>query len=335
MSDAAPVLIEVSRGDMVESRHRGAYAVVDADGDVIAAHGDVDRLIYARSAIKPLQALPLVETGAADALGVSAEELAMACASHGGEPRHVEVVGRWLTRLGLGEYHLECGAHAPSHAPSARALAAAGRAPSPLHNNCSGKHTGMLATCLHLREPTKGYIRFDHPAQRRVVGALSAMCGVDLSETPRGIDGCGLPQLAIPLKALAFAFARFGAPTGLPADRQAACRRIAAAMRRHPFLVAGSGRFCTRAIEAAGAKALVKTGAEGVYIATVPAKGLGIALKIDDGAGRAAEAAMAALLDRHAGLEAAERAALDAWRTAPVLNVAGAVVGKIAPAADF
>lgn len=335
MSDADPVLIEVWRGDMVESRHRGAYAVVDADGDVIAAHGDIERVIYARSAIKPLQALPLLETGAADALAVSDEELAIACASHGGEPRHVEVVARWLSRLSLGERDLECGAHAPSHASSARALHAAGREPSALHNNCSGKHTGMLATCQHRREPTQGYIRIDHPAQRRVIGVLSQMCGVDLSDAPRGIDGCGLPQLGIPLKALAFAFARFGAPGGLTTDRQAACRRIAAAMRAHPFLIAGTGRFCTRAIEIAGAKALVKTGAEGVYTATVPAAGLGIALKIDDGASRAAEATMATLLQRHAGLTADEAAALQPWQSPPLLNVAGLTVGKVAPAADF
>lgn len=335
MTDVDPVLIEVWRGDMVESRHRGAYAVVDADGDVIAAQGDIERAVYARSAIKPLQALPLVETGAADALGVSEEELAIACASHGGEPRHVEVVRSWLGRLGLSADDLECGAHPPSHAPSARALAATGREPSALHNNCSGKHTGMLATCKHLREPTRGYIRIDHPAQRRVIGVLSEMCGVDLADAPRGIDGCGLPQLGIPLKALAFAFARFGSPAGLTADRRAACRRIAAAIRAHPFLIAGTGRFCTRAIEIAGAKALVKTGAEGVYTATVPAAGLGIALKIDDGAGRAAEAAMAALLTRHAGLGAEETAALQPWESPPILNVAGLTVGRIAPAADF
>lgn len=335
MSDAAPVLIEVSRGNMVESRHRGAYALVDADGDVIAAHGDIERPVFARSAIKPLQALPLVETGAADALAASSEELAIACASHGGEPRHVEVVRHWLERLGLDERNLECGAHAPSHAPSARALAAAGQEPSALHNNCSGKHTGMLATCVHLRDPLPGYIKLDHPAQRRVIGALSAMCGVDLSDAPRGIDGCGLPQLGIPLKALAFAFARFGSPAGLPADRQAACRRIAAAMRAHPFLIAGSGRFCTRALEIAGTKALVKTGAEGVFTAALPAQGLGLALKIEDGTTRAAEAAIATLLIRHARLDAAEAAAFRPWALAPVLNVAGAVVGQIAPSAEF
>lgn len=335
MSDTAPVLIEVWRGGMVESRHRGAYAILDADGDVIAAQGDIERPVYARSAIKPLQALPLVETGAAESWNLSAEELAIACASHGGEPRHVEVVGRWLERMGLGASDLECGAHAPTHTPSARALSASNREPSALHNNCSGKHTGMLAACRLLKEPTRGYIRIDHPAQRRVIGVLSEMCGIDLSDAPRGVDGCGLPQLGIPLKALAFAFARFGSPSGLRTTREAACRRIAAAMRTHPFLLAGSGRFCTRAIEIAGDKALVKTGAEGVYTAALPAQGLGIALKIEDGTGRAAEAAMATLLIRHARLDPAQVDALQPWCMPQILNVAGVPVGKIAPAADF
>jgi len=335
MSDTAPVLIEVWRGGMVESRHRGAYAIVDSEGDVIAAQGDIDRPVYARSAIKPLQALPLIETGAADSWTVSTVELAIACASHGDEPHHSEVVSRWLERVGLGVADLECGAHPPSHAPSARALSASNHEPSALHNNCSGKHTAMLATCRLLKEPTQGYIRIDHPSQRRVIGVLSEMCGLDLSDAPRGIDGCGLPQLGIPLKALAFAFARFGSPTGLRTTREAACRRIAAAMRAHPFLIAGSGRFCTRAIEIAGDKALVKTGAEGMYVAALPAQGLGIALKIDDGAARAAESAMATLLIRHARLDTAQVDAFQPWCMPPVLNVAGAVVGKVAPAADF
>lgn len=335
MSDIAPVLVEMWRGDMVESRHRGAFAVVDTAGRVVEAQGDVGRLIYARSAIKPLQALPLIESGAADAFAVSTQELALACASHGGEPAHVAAVGGWLDRLGLTADDLECGAHAPSHAPSARALLTTGQDPSPLHNNCSGKHTGMLAICRHLGDPTRGYIAFDHPAQRRVVAVLSAMCGRNLATAPRGIDGCGLPQLGLPLQALALAFARFGAPAYLPAGRQAACRRLAQAMRDHPFLIAGSGRFCTQAIEIAGGKALVKTGAEGVFAATIPARGLGIALKIDDGAARAAEAAMAELLVRHAGLDAAQTAALAGWRNAAIANVAGRPVGTIQPAPGF
>jgi L-asparaginase II len=335
LHEAAPELVEAWRGTMVESRHRGSFAVVDADGRVIEARGDVERPVYPRSAIKPLQALPLVETGAADALNVAGEELALACASHGGEPRHVAAVAGWLARLGLSERDLECGAHPPSHPPSARALYAERKEPTALHNNCSGKHTGMLATCVHLRERTRGYIAIDHPAQQRVIRALSEMCGVELANAPRGIDGCGLPQLAIPLTALARAFARFAAPDHLPPTRGAACRRIADAILAHPFMLAGSGRFCTQAIEAARGKALVKTGAEGVFVAALPAKGLGIALKIDDGAGRAAEVAMAALLIRYAGLDEVETRAFQSFSRPTISNVAGLPVGKLAPAPGF
>lgn len=328
----SPLLVEVRRGAMVESRHRGSYAVVDAAGVTVAAAGDTARPVYARSAIKPLQALALIETGAADALSVSDEELAVACASHGGEPRHVAVVSAWLARAGLGVDDLECGGHAPSYAPAAQALYRSGASVTALHNNCSGKHTAMLVTCRHCGEPTRGYIAAEHPAQQRVIRALSEMCGRDLSNAPMGIDGCGLPQIGIPLTALAMAFARLGAPAALAPVRAAACRRIAAAMLREPFMVAGTGRFCTAVLTLAHGKVILKTGAEGVYLAAVPGKGLGIAVKIDDGAGRAAEVAMAALLDRFAGLDDAERAALAPLGRPPVNNVAGRKVGDVAPA---
>jgi L-asparaginase II len=331
MSEASPVVIEAWRGAMAESRHRGLYAVVDTQGKIVDSAGDPERRVYPRSAIKPLQALPLIETGAADAFDVSTKELALACASHGGEPQHVGVVEPWLRRIGLSERDLECGAHAPSHAPSAKALTAAGRKPDAMHNNCSGKHTGMLTACVHLREPTSGYIKRDHPHQQRVFRALEKMCGVPLADAPEGIDGCGLPQLGIPLAALARAYARFGAPDALARGRADACRRLAAAMLAHPLMLAGTGRFCTRATVAAGGKALVKTGAEGVYVAAIPAKGLGIALKIEDGAARAAEVLISALLLRHAGFGDAETAAFQPLLHPPVLNVAERVVGEIRP----
>jgi L-asparaginase II len=329
MSEPSPILIEVWRGALAESCHRGAYVVVDGDGAIVEAQGDVERLVYARSAIKPLQALPLIETGAADAYNVAPHELALACASHGGEPQHVDAVQDWLGRLRLDAGDLECGAHPPSHAPSAKALYAAGREPTPLHNNCSGKHTGMLTTCVHMGEPTAGYIRRDHPHQERGIEALAEMCGVDLDQAPAGIDGCGLPQFGIPLIALARAFARFGAPDALPPDRAVACRRLSAAMIAHPLMLAGTGRFCSRATEAAHGKAVLKTGAEGMYVAAIPAKGYGIAVKIDDGAARAAEVAMAALLVSHAGFDEHERAAFAPLLHPKVFNVAERTVGEI------
>jgi L-asparaginase II len=333
--NAPPLAVRVTRGAAVESRHRASYAVVDADGRRVAGAGDVDLAVYARSAFKPLQAIPVVETGTADRFALAAAELALACASHGGEKVHVETAAAILSRAGLGASDLECGAHLPTHLPSQHALIRAGEAPSPLHNNCSGKHAAMLATAVHLGEPTRGYIKPDHPAQRRVLRALEAMCGLDLSAAPRGIDGCGLPQIAIPLSALARGIARLGAPDSLAPARAAASRRIATAMIANPLMIAGTGRFCTQVMEIAAGKALVKTGAEGMYMAAIPAKGLGIALKIEDGAARAAEVLMAALLSRHAGLEDAQQAKLAALLHPPVTNVAGLRVGEIAPTPNF
>ncbi len=331
MSDN-PFLVDVRRGSLVESRHRGRYAVVDADGAVVASMGDIDAPVFPRSAIKFLQGLPLVESGAAAALGLSNAELAIACASHGGEVRHVETVRAWLARAGLSEADLECGAHMPSTAAAAEILIRENRAPSAIQNNCSGKHTGMLSTCRHLGEQTRGYVAPDHPQQKRVLAVFEAMLRLDLTQAPRGIDGCSLPQIAIPLRALAGGIARFGAPEGLPPIRAQACRRLAAAILAEPFMLAGSGRFCTRAIEACDGKAIIKTGAEGVYVAAIPALGLGLALKIDDGAARAAEVAMGHLLLRHAALDDTARHALGAMITPTISNAAGRIVGGIAPA---
>ena len=327
-----PFLVDVRRGDLVESRHRGRYAVVDADGAIVASAGDVDAAVFPRSAIKFLQGLPLVESGAAAALGLGDAELALACASHGGEPRHVETVRAWLARAGLSEADLECGAHMPSTAAAAETLIRERRTPSALHNNCSGKHAGMLSTCRHLGEATRGYVQPDHAQQRRMVAVFEAMLGLDLARAPRGIDGCSLPQIAIPLRALACGLARFGAPDRLAPARAQACRRLAAAILAEPFMLAGTGRFCTRAIQACRGKAIIKTGAEGVYVAAIPARGLGIALKIDDGTARAAEVAMGHLLLRHAGLDDAARREVDAMIAPSISNAAGRVVGGIAPA---
>ncbi len=330
-----PILVDVSRGSIVESRHRGRYVVVDVDGGIVASMGDIDAPVFPRSAIKFLQGLPLVESGAADSLGLGNAELAIACASHGGEPRHVETVRAWLARVGLSEADLECGAHMPSTASAAEILIRESRAPGALHNNCSGKHTGMLSTCRHLGDATRGYIEPNHPQQRRVLAVFEAMLRLDLADAPRGTDGCSLPQIAIPLRALAGGIARFGAPDALPSIRAQACRRLGAAILAEPFMLAGTGRFCTRAIEACGGKAIIKTGAEGVYVAAIPALGLGIALKIDDGAARAAEVAMGHLLLRHAALDDAARHRLEAMITPSIGNAAGRVVGGIAPAPSW
>ena len=296
--DAAnPVLAEVTRGDTVESRHRGAFAVVDAAGGVALSAGNIERVVYARSAIKPIQALALIETGAAAAHALGDREIALACASHNGEPCHVDAVRAWLDRLGLGEKDLVCGA-APDrthHGPLDRSRR------GKLHDNCSGKHAGFLTVAKHLGCPTEGYHRYEHPVQQRVLGVLEQMSGLDLGAAPRGTDGCGIPAIAMPLGNIALVMARLADPGDQPDGRQDACARVRAAMAAEPYMVAGAGRFCTRIMEVTGESALIKTGAEGVYCAALPGPGLGIAVKIDDGAGRAAELVMGALL-RHLGI---------------------------------
>ena len=324
-----PVFVEVTRGDMVESRHRGAAAVVDADGSVVHAWGDVERPVYSRSAIKPLQALPLVETGAAERFAVSDAEIALACGSHGGAPEHVRPVAAWLERIGLAPGDLECGTHPPMDPAAAGALVRAGEDPSPLHNNCSGKHAGFLTTAVHLGEATAGYVRPDHPVQKRIERVLADLGGVALEGAARGTDGCGIPVIAMPLTAIARAMARLADPRGLAPARAAAVRRLVAAMTGHPDLVAGRERFDTVAIEAGRGAFVVKIGAEGVYVAAVASLGLGVALKIDDGARRAAETAMAVLLRHLGALDAKAQAALKPYLDRPVPDRAGVRVGSV------
>jgi L-asparaginase II len=327
--NANPIVVEVTRGGAVESRHRGAAAVVDAEGALVAAWGDVDRPVFPRSAVKPIQAIPLVETGAADRFAVTDDELALACASHGGAPEHLRVAADWLRRIGLGPEFLVCGPHPPMCESAAAALVRAGRAPSSLHNNCSGKHAGFLTTALHLGAPSAGYGAPDHPVQQRVRQALAELGGVDLRDSVEGIDGCGVPVIAMPLSAIARGFAALADPNRLSPRRAAAIRRIVAAMTAHPYLVAGRGRFETVVMRACAGAVIVKGGAEGVSAAALPEKGLGIAVKIDDGAKRAVEPVMAALLARFAGLERRGRAALAPYLDRPITTTAGARVGTI------
>ena len=327
MSSNNPLTVEVTRGDMVESRHMGACVVVDADGGILHAWGDQDRVVYPRSAIKPLQTLVLIEIGAADAYQLTDAELALASASHGATSEHVDGIGAWLKRIGLGPEDLECGGHDPTDADAAKALFRAGKEPGRIHNNCSGKHTGFLCTALHMEEPTKGYLNPGHPVQDRLFAMLGEMGGADLSQAPRGVDGCGIPVFGMPLKAMAQALARMADPKGLSANRAAAAKRVFQAMTAHPRLVAGLGRFDTLAMEAAKGAVVIKTGAEGMYAGIVPGLGLGIALKIDDGAKRAAEIAMAAVL-KLLGV-------LDPNSETPVLNAAGDGVGVVRMAEDW
>lgn len=328
-----PVAVEVWRGGRVESRHRASLAVVDREGRVRLAVGDPEIAVYPRSAIKPIQAIPLVESGAADAFGLGEAEFALACASHGGEPVHLRRVGAWLERLGLGETALACGPHPPLHAPSAELLIAQGGRPTRLHNNCSGKHAGMLTLARHLGASEAGYERPDHPVQLAVRAVLDELGGGAVLDPP-AVDGCSAPNWALPLRALALAFARFGTPDELAPARAEACRRIALAMLREPLMVAGSGRLCTALLELGGGL-LAKTGAEGVYVAALPGSGLGLALKVEDGAGRAAEVALLEALRRLGWLEGPVLRDLARFARPVLRNFAGTEVGRILPASDW
>jgi L-asparaginase II len=330
-----PLIVEVTRGNMVESRHRAVVAIVASDGKLVESHGEIERRVFPRSAIKPIQSLGLVESGAADAFGCSSAEIAISAASHGGEPMHTRTVVAWLNRMGLDTGDLECGAHMPTHAASANELIRALQEPDNSHNNCSGKHTGMLAVCRHLGWSTKGYIDPAHPLQKRILATYEEMLDIDLADAPSGLDGCSLPQVGIPVRNLALGIARLGAPDGLGEARAAACRRMGAAMRENPFMLAGTGRFCTRATIAARGRTIMKTGAEGVYMAAIPDRRIGIALKIEDGNGRGAEVALAKLLDRYGGFADTPRAEIDALMNPKITNAAGLAVGDIRPAPNW
>ena len=298
MQSMNPILVEVARGGRVESWHRGAVAVIDDRGRTVLAAGDVERLVFPRSALKPLQALPLVASGAADHFRLSAAEIALACGSHAGEPSHVATAESMLAKAGLSPSLLECGAHWPLGAEAARSLAARGEQPTALHNNCSGKHAGFLCVARRLGLAPEGYVRADHPVMQAVLAAVTAMTGAPLSAGTCGIDGCSIPAPAMPLTALARGFARLATGSGLPPDLAEAASRIRSAMAESPGMIAGADCFDTRVTAASGGAVIMKSGAEGMAVATLPGQGFGIAVKIDDGAGRAAEAALAAVIGR-------------------------------------
>lgn len=331
-----PVLVEALRGGIVESFHRGAFAVVDADGALHGSTGDIERPVFPRSAVKVLQALPLVESGAAERFGLADEELALACASHGGEPRHAATAAAMLAKAGVDLQALECGAHWPYNDAALKALAAAGTPPSALHNNCSGKHAGFVCLgCLMAeggdrRAFLRGYVQPDHPVMREVTASLQSTTGFDLAHAARGTDGCSIPAYAIPLRHLAHAFAKVATGTGLRDGQARAARRLRKAVANAPFMVAGSGRFDTRVMEHFGERVFCKVGAEGVHCAALPTLGLGVAVKMDDGNNaRACEVVMAALLRRLLAPSGADAQLLDGLADLPLRNWNGLEVGRL------
>lgn len=331
---ANPVLVEVTRSDMVESFHRGAYAVVAPDGSVIDGLGDIGRRIVPRSAIKPLQAMVLASCGAVKKFGLKDEHVALACASHSGQSRHVALVGEWLARIGLSEDALECGAQEPSDTESRNALIIGNARPRAIHNNCSGKHAGLLTVARFFGEDTAGYVDIRHPVQKRVLAMLEELVGESLAAASPGVDGCGIPTPGMSLKGIAWAFARVASRRLDGAEVSEAASRIVSAMRRHPELVAGDGRLCTVVAQATGGEALIKVGAEGVYAGMKLTRPVyGFALKIDDGTRRAAEVAMGSIVSKYCSVDAGVNGALADRFHPAVLNAARREVGEIRPVA--
>ncbi len=319
-------VVDVLRGDIVESSHRVHVAVVHHEQGLTASAGNPAHQSFVRSAIKMFQVLPFVEAGGVERFGLTQPELALCVASHGGEPFHVAAARSILETAGVPESALACGPHLPMHEPTARLMIAAGEPPARVHNNCSGKHAGMLACCIQQQWPTSGYHTPKHPMQQRVRSTLERWMRVHADEVEHAVDGCGLPTFALSLDAVAEGCAHFAAAA---ADGASAPGRIAAAMVSHPEYVAGTDRLDTDLMRVAQGRLFAKVGAEGFYCAGVPSMKLGIALKVEDGAKRAAEPALLAVLSHLGALSPADLDALRAYAHPEILNTRNEVVGRV------
>ena len=328
-----PVLVEVLRGGIVESRHRGAVFVCGADGKAVLEIGDTARPVFPRSAVKAIQALPLVETGTADAYGFGKRELALACASHTGQAMHTELAASMLARAGLDHTALECGSHWPFNHDAFVALARSGKEPNALCNNCSGKHSAFLCTCVHEGIDHKGYVAAGHPFQEMVRKTMQEVTGAVHDAANAAIDGCSIPTHAVPLTALAQGFARMATGEGLGPERARAAKRLLDACMAEPLLVSGTGKADAALMQAAPGRIFTKVGAEGVYCAAVPELGLGIALKCDDGAERGAESMVSAVLAKLLAADGEVAARLTGLANAPIRSRIGATVGGLRPTA--
>ncbi len=315
-----PIMAEVFRENTLESWHRGAAVVVDSQGQTVYALGDVERIIFPRSAIKLFQAIPLLETGAAENFSLTAREIALACASHNGEPGHVSAVQNWLSSLGLDPDDLENGPSRPYSSKAFHELLKAGEPLTRAHHNCSGKHAGMLTMARHLGLDVHGYTHPEHGAQQVWMEVMSDFAGFDVTAMDCGKDGCGAPAITMPLIALARACARYADHRLLTNRRAQAVEKIIESITNHPWMIAGTGRCCTDVIDLTKGRVLVKTGAEAVYCGFVPGKKLGLALKIDDGSTRASQVALGKLLLKVDAISIEEHQALGSYFRPDIAN---------------
>ena len=329
------LFVEVTRNGTVESQHFGAAVVCNVKGDVVESWGNIEDLVFPRSALKPMLAIQLVESGASARYALNDAELSLACSSHQGEQMHQDLVASWLNRLGLTEDHLACGPVLPEHTESAHQLLVSGQQGCRIHHNCSGKHAGFLATALHLDIPLNDYYQLEHPLQQLSLDTLSDLVDVDLKQYPIGVDGCGLPAHTMPLLQLGHAVARFANPVDLSDTRAQAIYRLHEAITNEPLYIAGRGTLVSELNEVTKGSVLAKTGAEGIVTAAIPDRGLGIALKIADGSDRARSVALLAILDHLDALSDADKDKLQAHISPPIINSRGLNVGEIRPAASW
>jgi L-asparaginase II len=318
--------VEVTRADVVESRHLVHVAVVGANDALEATARDVSLVTMWRSCAKPFQVLPFLASGGFDQLGWGTEELALACASHGGEPEHVALAGRMLDAIGLEQGDLACGPHEPLSTRGARLAREFGTPLSRLHNNCSGKHAAMLARAFTSGWATQGYERADHQVQRSCVAEVASWSGVPLDDMALGVDGCGVVVMGLPLDRMATAYARWARAVQAGEEHPA---RTAAAIRAHPHLLGGADRFDTVLIEETGGRVISKVGAEGVHCAAVPELGLGVTIKVEDGAIRAQHIALLRVLQLIGVLDDPLPGRLADWIRRPLRNTRGEVVGEL------
>ena len=319
-------MVEAVRGEVVESIHHVHVAVAHSEDGLIASAGNPAHYSFVRSSIKMFQALPFVEGGGVERFQLTGQELALCTASHGGEPFHVAAARSILAKAKITESALACGAHLPLHEPTANAMLCAGEAPGRIHNNCSGKHSGMLAHCVQQQWVTNGYHKATHPMQQRVLTTLTKWMRINTEDVSLGVDGCGLPTFAIALDAVAEGCARFAAAV---AGGDPAPAAIFNAMVAHPEYVAGTDRLDTALMRAAGTPLFAKVGAEGFYCAAIPSMKLGVALKVEDGNKRAAEPAILAVLKHIDAIGASELESLSNYAEPELLNTRREVVGHV------
>lgn len=324
------ILVEVTRGPLVENVHRGHVAVVDWQGNLLYSAGAPHHLTYWRSSAKPFQALPVVESGAADRFGIVPKELALFCASHSGEKIHTETVLGIFQKIGLDPSLLQCGVHMPYHAETARSMTQAGEKPTSLHSNCSGKHSGMMTLIAHLGYDPATYLQLGHPLQQLILDYVAEFCDYPRQEIVIGTDGCGVPVHGLPLFNMALAYARLVHPQG-DQKRIAACRRITDAMMTHPEMVGGTERFCTDLMSAAQGALVGKAGAAGVYCVGLMREGIGIAVKCEDGSSRGRDPVVVEILQQLGALTGEQLASLGKYHHPQNINHRKEKCGEVMP----